>query len=89
MNPDAKLADAGVNVVIDRVTRVDRQAKKVFVAGGAEYAYDKLILSTGSSPILPPIPGRDLEGVFMLRSLQHAEDICKFLSASAPRKLTF
>lgn len=89
VNPDAKLADAGVKVVVDRVNRVDRQAKKVFVAGGAEYAYDKLILSTGSSPILPPLPGRDLEGVFMLRSLQHAEDICQFLSTHALRKLTF
>lgn len=89
VNPDAKLAGAGVNVVVGRVTRVDRKAKKVFVAGGAEYAYDKLILSTGSSPILPPIPGRELDGVFMLRSLQHAEDICQFMKTKAPHKLTF
>lgn len=89
VNPDTKLTDAGINVVVERVTKVDRQAKKVFLANGAEYGYDKLIMSTGSSPVSPPIPGKDLDGVFTLRSLQHAEIIREFMKTKAPVKLTF
>lgn len=89
VNPDTKLTDAGINVVVDRVTKVDRKAKKVFLADGTEYAYDKLIMSTGSSPISPPIPGNDLDGVFTLRSLQHAEVIREFMKTKSPGKITF
>ena len=89
VNPDTKLTDAGINVVVDRVTKVDRKAKKVFLADGTEYAYDKLIMSTGSSPISPPIPGNDLDGVFTLRSLQHAEVIREFIKTKSPGKITF
>ena len=89
VNPDTKLTDAGVDVVIDRVTRVDPRARTVRVGQGAEYPYDKLIVSTGSRPLVPPIPGRDLEGVFALRSLAHAEAIREFLGRRSPRRLTF
>ncbi|MDY6879599.1 MAG: FAD-dependent oxidoreductase [Thermodesulfobacteriota bacterium] len=88
VNPDKKLSDAGVNVVIDHVTDVDRGAKKVSTESGNEYTYDKLIMSTGSSPVLPPIPGKELEGVFTLRSLRHAEAIQEFMARQNPRELT-
>jgi NADPH-dependent 2,4-dienoyl-CoA reductase/sulfur reductase-like enzyme len=89
VNPDTKLSSAGINLVIDRVTRVDCVQKRVFVEGGSEYPYDKLIMGTGSRPVLPDIPGRRLEGVFTLRSLHHAEAIRAFLKKRNPLKLTF
>jgi len=46
-------------------------------------------MGTGSRPILPDIPGKDLDGVFVLRSLRHAEKIRNFLTTKNPRKLTF
>jgi len=67
VNPDARLTDAGVNVVIDHVTEINREAKKVFVASGKSFEYDKLIFGLGSRPTMSPIPGKDLDGVFMLR----------------------
>jgi NADPH-dependent 2,4-dienoyl-CoA reductase/sulfur reductase-like enzyme len=89
VNPDTKLSGAGVKVVIDRVTRVDAKHRKVFVAGGPEYGYDKLIMGTGSRPVDLDIPGWELEGVFTLRSLHQAETIREFLAKKTPRKLTF
>jgi NADPH-dependent 2,4-dienoyl-CoA reductase/sulfur reductase-like enzyme len=89
VNPDSKLTDAGVRVIVDRVTKVDRNHRNVFVEGGSEYAYDKLIMGTGSRPVFLDIPGRKLEGVFILWSLHHAETIREFLIRRDPRKLTF
>lgn len=62
--PDAPLADANVNLVIDDVVSIDRAAKTVKTACGDTYEYKKMILATGSLPIIPEfIPGHDLENV--------------------------
>ncbi|MCK4371571.1 MAG: FAD-dependent oxidoreductase, partial [candidate division Zixibacteria bacterium] len=87
VTPDAKLTGAGVNSLINRVTEVDPRGKKVLLSSGKELAYDKLVLGMGSSPVMPPIPGNDLDGVFILRSLRHAEAMRQFLSDRKPRKL--
>ena len=42
----------------DPVASIDRAGKRVITRSGAEYEYDILILATGSSPFVPPIPGR-------------------------------
>ncbi len=89
VNPDSKLSNAGVEVIIDRVERVDRKAKVAFLKSGRELPYDKLVLGTGSSPIVPPIEGKDLDGVFILRSLSHAEMIRNFMKERKPRSMTF
>lgn len=54
--------------------RIDPKAHKVFLKdlnSGREYteAYDKLILSPGASPIIPPIEGREHPAIFTLRDL--------------------
>jgi len=60
------------------VLAIDR-AKKTVTARSLktgeeeELAYDKLILATGATPRLPPIPGIDLEGVTTLQSMQDAD----------------
>lgn len=41
--------------------------------------YDKLVLATGSRPVLPPIPGMDLENVQFVKLYQHAEEVIKKL----------
>jgi NADPH-dependent 2,4-dienoyl-CoA reductase/sulfur reductase-like enzyme/rhodanese-related sulfurtransferase len=57
---------------------VDRKAHTVTcrsVDGGAEEVlpYDKLILATGATPRMPPVPGVDLQGVTTLHSLHDAD----------------
>lgn len=42
-------------------------------------SYDKLIIATGSWPILPPIPGIDLENVMYAKIFKNAQDIIKKL----------
>jgi len=41
--------------------------------------YDKLVLSPGSAPIRPPLPGIDLPGVFSVRTVEDAKNIKKWL----------
>jgi NADH oxidase (H2O2-forming) len=63
--PDTFLGDA--ELMIDEVTSIDRGAKSVTTAGGETIGYDRLILATGSRPVVPPIPGADLKNVFTIR----------------------
>jgi NADH oxidase (H2O2-forming) len=57
----------GAELIVDEVTAIDRGAKRVTTAGRETIGYDKLILATGSRPVVPPIPGVDLENVFTIR----------------------
>ena len=65
--PDQALAKNNVELIVDRVTGIDREAKTVTTATGQAVGYKKLILATGSRPLVPPIPGADLEGVFVIK----------------------
>ena len=60
--------------------RIDRTAKQIVVkrlADGTEYAqpYDKLILSPGAAPFVPPMDGTDASGVFTLRNIADMDRI--------------
>ncbi len=61
----------------DRVTALDPQAHIVTTAGGKQITYDRLLLATGSSAVIPPLPGVDLEGVVKLDDMQDARRILK------------
>jgi len=61
------------------VTEIDRTAKIVRAADGTEAPYDKLVIATGSKPIIIPVPGHDLEGVLAYRDL---DDVDKMLAAA-------
>jgi len=63
--PVTLLGDA--ELIVDNVTSVDREAKSVTTAGGETIGYDRLMLATGSRPVVPPIPGADLGNVFTIR----------------------
>ncbi len=56
----------------ERVTAIDRQARKVQTASGQSLSYDRLALATGSRARTLPIAGADLEGVVTLRTLADA-----------------
>jgi NADH oxidase (H2O2-forming) len=89
VNPDRMFEDAGVKLIQARAERVDRARKTVTLSDGREISYDKLVLGTGASPVVPSIDGAGLDGVFTLRSLKHAEAIRAFLDERTPRKLVF
>jgi len=49
--------------------------------------YDKLLIATGASPILPDLPGFDLPGVFALKSLEDGRKIKQFLTENDVKKV--
>jgi nitrite reductase (NADH) large subunit len=56
-----------------RVARIDRQRRFVVAQGGAEAPYDRLLLATGSKPVVLPVPGADLLGVLTYRDIGDTE----------------
>lgn len=59
--------------------KIDYDNKVVYAKDmdGKEFglSYDKLILATGSLPIIPNLPGKDLENVQKVKLYQHAQDV--------------
>lgn len=49
--------------------------KTIMLADGATVEYDKLIVTTGARPFVPPIPGSDMEHVHTLRTVNDAKAI--------------
>ena len=63
--PDGGLINAGVEILIDVVTSVDGEAKSCKLKDGEEISYEKLILATGSKPVVPGwLKGAELENVY-------------------------
>ncbi len=79
--PQAMKAKFNIDVFVKtEVTAIDRAGKTVTVrdlATGAERteSYDTLVLSTGSSPVRPPIPGIDSPRIQTLWTVPDAERI--------------
>lgn len=87
--PDKMLETSGIKIVKDEVTKIDKQNKSVFVRGGQEFKYDKLILGMGARSFIPPIEGHDLEGVVTLRGLNDAQKIKKYITDKTPNHIIF
>ncbi|ORV19584.1 nitrite reductase [Mycobacterium celatum] len=58
-----------------RVVDIDRAARKVVTSTGEEFGYDKLVLATGSYAFVPPVPGHDLPGCHVYRTLDDLDAI--------------
>lgn len=87
--PDKMLQGMGVNVVQQEVMKVDSKNKAVYTADGDEFNYDKLYLATGSSSFVPPLEGRDLDGVLTLRGLPDADRIKEFITKKNVNNVVF
>jgi len=79
-----KLESQGAKVNMNsKVERIDFDKKFVYATlengEKVEESYDKLILATGSLPIVPQIPGKDLENVQLVKLFQNAEEVIKKL----------
>jgi nitrite reductase (NADH) large subunit len=53
----------------DPVVRIDRISRKVVTESGEEAGYDRLLLATGSNPVIIPVPGHDKTGVIGFRDI--------------------
>lgn len=68
-------ADAYALRLGESVTGIDRTRRTVTTDQGRCIGYDVLVLATGSVPFVPPIPGRDLPGCFVYRTIADVEAI--------------
>jgi nitrite reductase (NADH) large subunit len=68
----------------DPIVAIDRDAHQVAAASGVIADYDTLVIATGSSPFVPPIPGNDLPGCFVYRTI---DDLERIRDASAGRQV--
>jgi nitrite reductase (NADH) large subunit len=59
----------------EKAVSVDRERRVVVGASGVEVQYDALVLATGSVPFVPPVPGRDLPGCHVYRTIDDLDDI--------------
>ncbi len=85
--PDKMLKGAGIELIIDEVMEIDREKRTAKTKTNKEISYKKLIISTGSTPLLPTfIPGYNLENVHaiykdedylqtLLQKVNHANDV--------------
>ena len=64
-----------------RVEEIDRLNRAVRSSDGDWTSYDKLILATGSSPLIPPIGGLDKTGIFIFGTL---DDTRRLAEAAGP-----
>lgn len=65
-----------------RIARIDRKQKIVYDDTGAPQPYTKLILATGSRPLVPDIPGATLPNVIPFRNLRDARRLAELRTRS-------
>ena len=69
----------GIDVRLkSRVETVNAAEQTVSIQGGEQVPYDRLLIATGSRPIIPSdLGGVEIEGVFTLRTLTNAREIAQ------------
>ncbi len=75
ISPPDTFIEMGIDLHLNtEVRQIDAGSKKVMSDSGV-FEYDHLLIATGSTPFIPPIPGIDLGGVFTLHTLSDGMDI--------------
>ena len=76
LNPPSWYEENGIrleNGPGKRIAEIRRDRKVVIAEDGSEAPYDRLLIATGSSPFILPVPGADLEGVIAFRNIADVE----------------
>ncbi|MFC1880280.1 FAD-dependent oxidoreductase [Thermodesulfobacteriota bacterium] len=60
------LEKAGIDILVGKVVTIDPNAHTVTLASGQVLSYERLVLATGTEPVVPPIPGIKKKGVFTI-----------------------
>ena len=82
-DPKAHYQAQNIELVQQRVDKVDTKNKQVTLADGSSRAYDKLLIATGSHPVSPPIPGLDLPQVHSCWTLEDARNIIRLAQSGS------
>lgn len=76
--------DVRVNSEVTAIHTAEKTVTVRTAEGEYEESYDKLILSPGAAPIVPPLPGVDNERVFTLRNIPDTEKIREYVEEEFP-----
>jgi NADPH-dependent 2,4-dienoyl-CoA reductase/sulfur reductase-like enzyme/rhodanese-related sulfurtransferase len=92
-DPDFFRSAKGLEVITEtKVERIDRDARKVFCKSmstgeASVYAYDKLVLATGASPIMPPGVSTYSKRITAFKALEDAINLRKSLETGKISKV--
>lgn len=76
--------EQGIDLRLGRkVVDIHRARREVEADDGSVIGYDRLLLATGSNPVILPIPGHDLDGVMTFRDIQ---DVHRMIEAAGHRR---
>ncbi len=88
--PEAMMARFNIEIRIkNEVTRIDRERQEVEVRsenGFYKESYDVLVLSPGSTPLIPPIPGIDAPNIFSLWNVPDVDQIKHYIDTYKPKR---
>lgn len=59
--------------------------RKIILSDGRQEIYDEILISTGASAVMPPVPGITLPGVFKMRTMEDAVDFKRKLDSGKVR----
>jgi len=78
--PSSFHADCNVRTMLGRrAVSLDTAKKRVVLDDGAEVQFERLLIATGGSPVIPEIPGRDLRGTFTFTTLDDSLRLKQFI----------
>ncbi|MEG2199217.1 MAG: FAD-dependent oxidoreductase [Anaerovorax sp.] len=80
--------DVRINNEVLSIQPVEKQVLVKNTISGETYSesYDTLLLSTGSSPLKPPIPGIDGPGIYTLWTIPDTDKIKSFITEKKPKR---
>lgn len=79
--------EIGVKIVMGNpVCKIITKKNTVTLCNGRSYKYDKLLIATGSIPIIPNIPGVDKKGVFPVDTLESTKRIAQYVVKNTQRQ---
>ncbi len=73
----------GIEVAGGRAVEILPGPGRVMLEDGREIPYDRLLLATGAAPVLPDLPGRELQGVMGFRDYSDALEAVRIAGAGA------
>lgn len=71
-----------------KITAIDAKSKQVTCADGSTIAYTKLLLGVGGDLRIPPIAGKDTEGVFPFYNLKDTQEIKSWIEQQSVKHIT-
>jgi NAD(P)H-nitrite reductase large subunit len=81
---DSHYDDLKITYKTKKVAGLDIANKSVLTTDDQKFAYDKLLIATGATPIIPRIEGSDLPGVHTCWTLADARQIATQVNKGAP-----